>query len=72
MLFKNIAVHGISAFCHMFWLLLEEIPGDIVISSINCSFFPEFSTIVAEWECQSVFPFIWVVCELNLSLPMEL
>lgn len=71
-LFKTVAVGEISAFCFMFWLSLEEIPGDIIISSMNCFFFPQFKTIMEEWECQSVFLFILVLCQLNLSLQMEL
>lgn len=56
----------------MFWIFLEEVPGDITISSMNCFFSPEFSTIMEGWECQSVFLFILILCQLNLSLQMEL
>lgn len=34
--------------------------------------FSGFSTIVEEWECQSVFLFILFLWPLNLSLQMEL
>lgn len=59
-------------FVSCFGFFLVEIPGDIIISNMNCFFFPEFSTVMEEWVCQSVFLFILFLCQLNLSLQMEL
>lgn len=69
--FKNIPSDEISTFSLMLWLLLEEIPGIISISSIKCFFFHEFSTVISEWECQSILVFILVLCQLNLSLSTD-